>query len=181
MRSKLFLIAAVALAAGGCNRPPDVAAPDRTSSLLQPKESVESTALSTPPAPPERGPIPPDANAAAPGTDASLAFANNGAEAAKALPSNDNSPGGQHLAVAAEEAAAQAPDTAAADEAKHKAYEEYAGGRTPRDTLASAPVSTLTTREESREIPAAAQPDDRSNTSRDEPSTNSSPPSAPSS
>ena len=51
----------------------------------------------------------------------------------------DNSPDGQHTAVVAQEAAAKAPDTAAADAAKRKAYEEVAAGGTSHDTLASVP------------------------------------------
>ena len=85
MDSKLIVIA-VALVAGGCNRPVELTTPDQTTSLQEPKESVQSTLLA-PPAPAERGPIPPDANAAAPGTNASLAFTNSAAEAAK-LPEN---------------------------------------------------------------------------------------------
>ena len=171
MNSKLIVIA-VALVAGGCNRPAELTTPDQTTSLLQPKESVQPSLLA-PPAPAERGPIPPDANAAAPGTNASLAFtdsANNAAEAAKLQPSNDNSPEAQRIAVAEEEAAARAPDTAAADAAKLRAHEEYAGGRTPADALASAPVNTLPpVREETREMPSASE--DRPTTSPAEPST----------
>jgi len=168
MDSKLIVIA-VALVAGGCNRPAELTTPDQTTSLQEPKESVQSTLLA-PPAPAERGPIPPDANAAAPGTNASLAFTNSAAEAAKLPLSNDNSPEAQRIAVAEEEAAARAPDTAAADAAKLRAHEEYAGGRTPADALASAPVNTLPpVREETREMPSASE--GRPTTAPAEPST----------
>ena len=75
-----------------------------------------------PPAPPERGPISPNANAAAPGTNASEAFAN---EHLEPLPSQPlkNGPD-QGLFVEAQEAAAQAPDTASADAAKREVMQE---------------------------------------------------------
>jgi RND superfamily putative drug exporter len=84
--------------------------------------AAEIDAVTVPPAPAERGPIPPNANAADPATNASLAFASG----ISSPPTPDNSPDGEHAAVMAEEAAARAPDTAAADEAKRKIYAEYA-------------------------------------------------------
>jgi hypothetical protein len=77
-----------------------------------------------PPAPPERGPIPPNANAAAPGTNASEEFAN---EQLDPLPKQPvkNGPD-QHLYVEAQEAAAKAPDTASADAAKREVLKEGA-------------------------------------------------------
>jgi hypothetical protein len=75
-----------------------------------------------PPAPPERGPIPANANAAAPGTDASEAFAN---ERLDPLPKQPLKSGpDQHLYVEAQEAAAKAPDTVSADAAKREALKE---------------------------------------------------------
>jgi hypothetical protein len=71
-----------------------------------------------PPAPPERGPIPPNANADAPGTNASEAFAH---EHLDPLPKQPVKGGpDQHLYVEAQEAAAKAPDTASADAAKRE-------------------------------------------------------------
>jgi|SRR6516165_1339921 hypothetical protein len=75
-----------------------------------------------PPAPPEHGPIPPDANAAAPGTSASEAFANEHLEPLPKQPLKDGP--GQQLYVEAQEAAAKAPDTAAADAAKREVLKE---------------------------------------------------------
>jgi len=75
-----------------------------------------------PPAPPERGPIPPNANAAAPGTNASEAFANEHLEPLQTQPLK-NGPD-QHLYVEAQEAAAKAPDTASADAAKREVLKE---------------------------------------------------------
>lgn len=69
-----------------------------------------------PPAPPERGPIPANANAAAPGTNASEAFAKEHVEDAPKQPSKGGPD--QHLYVEAQEAAVKAPDTASADAAK---------------------------------------------------------------
>ena len=75
-----------------------------------------------PPAPPERGPIPPHPNAAAPGTDASEAFAN---ERLEPLPKQGPKNGpDEHLSVQAQDAAAKAPDTASADAAKRKVLKE---------------------------------------------------------
>jgi hypothetical protein len=74
------------------------------------------------PAPPERGPIPPNANAAAPGTNASEAFANEHLEPLPKQPLK-NGPD-QHLYVEAQEAAAKAPDTASADAAKREVLNE---------------------------------------------------------
>jgi len=75
-----------------------------------------------PPAPPERGPIPPNANAAAPGTNASEAFANEHREPLPKQPSK-NGPN-EYLSVEAQEAAAKAPDTASADAAKREVLKQ---------------------------------------------------------
>ena len=122
MRSKLIAVTALALALGGCHRP-DVDHPksDYTSSLLSRMSPAQIDAATVPPASAERGPVPPNANAADPATDASLAFSN---AANTSAPTPDTSPDGQHAAVMAEEAAARSPDTATADEAKRKIYEE---------------------------------------------------------
>lgn len=125
MRSKLIVMTAVALAIGGCHRPDaDHPKTDYTTSLLSRMSPGEIEAATVPPAPAARGPIPPNANAADPATNASLAFSNG--SNAKTAPTPDSSPDGEHAAVMAEEAAAQAPDTATADEAKRKIYAEYA-------------------------------------------------------
>src|SRR5215831_10195339 len=75
-----------------------------------------------PPAPPERGPISPNANAAAPGTNASEAFANEHLEPLPRQPLKDGPD--QHLYVEAQEAAVKAPDTASADAAKREVLKE---------------------------------------------------------
>src|SRR5947208_11001661 len=125
MRSKLIVMTAMALALGACHRP-DVDHPktDYTTSLLSRMTPGQIDAVTVPPAPAERGPIPPNANTADPATDASAAFAK--ASNSKPAPTPDSSPDGEHAAVQAEEAAARAPDTATADDAKRKIYEEYA-------------------------------------------------------
>jgi hypothetical protein len=165
MRAKLTVIAAMVLVVGGCNRPDGgQATSDSTAS---------ATSSVTPLAAPERGPIPPDANTAAPGTDASLAFAASSSEKPLKLPpSEGGTPEDQHAAVAAQEAAAQAPDTAAADAAKRKVYEEYAeSGTVSRETVASAPPGPAAMRSESEEMPMPGQANDHSNTALDKPST----------
>jgi hypothetical protein len=80
------------------------------------------TGDAVPPAPPERGPIPPNANAAAPGTNASEAFAKKHLEPLPKQPLKDGPD--QHLYVKAQEAAAKAPDTASADAAKREVLKE---------------------------------------------------------
>ena len=117
MRSTLVVIGAVVVVLSGCDHR------DADYSISDPTTSTGS--LITSPAAPERGPIPPDANAAAPGTNASLAFAENSGE--RSL-SKDDPPADQKVANAAQDVAAKAPDTAAADAAKLKVYEEYAQG-----------------------------------------------------
>ena len=128
MRSKFIVMTVLALALGGCNRPDsDQPQLDYTSSLLSRMSAADIDRVTTPPAPPERGPIPPDANAADPATNASLAFADSSTKKSMVPPpGSDNSPEGQHLQVLAEDAAAKAPDTAAADEAIRRVYEEHA-------------------------------------------------------
>lgn len=156
MREKLTVLAAVVVLLGGCDGPDaDHAMSDRTTS------TGAVTSFITPPAAPERGPIPPDANTAAPGTDASLAFAaSSGEKPVKVPPSEGGAPEDQHVAVAAQEAAAKAPDTAAADAAKRKVYEEYAeGGIAGGEAEASA------------SMPMPGQANDHSNTALDQPST----------
>jgi hypothetical protein len=118
----------LALALGGCNRPntdADHPNADYTTSLLSRMSAIDIERVTTPAAPPERGPIPPDANAADPATNASLAFANSSGEMSPVpAPGSDNTPEGEHLAALADDAAARAPDTAAGDEAKRKVYED---------------------------------------------------------
>src|SRR5262245_31067829 len=99
-------LVATALAICGCNRS-DV---DRTTSVpSRVGKSAETTApvvtLSAAPAPAQRGPIPQSANAAAPGTDASQAFANNPPPSSKLPPSKGGPPEEQQTNVAAQEAA----------------------------------------------------------------------------
>ena len=90
-------------------------------SSVNPEFNVDAS-YALPPAPPERGPIPPNANAAAPGTNASEAFANEHLEPLPTQPLK-NGPD-QHLYVEAQEAAAKAPDTASADAAKREVLKE---------------------------------------------------------
>jgi hypothetical protein len=94
-------------------------------SSVNPAFEADSSDLvppAVPPAHPERGPIPPNANAAAPGTNASEAFANEHLDPlAKQSPKNGPD---QHIYVEAQEAAAKAPDTASADAAKREVLKE---------------------------------------------------------
>jgi len=99
----------------------------RTSSVTPSFQANASDAL--PPAPPERGPIPPNANAAAPGTNASEAFAKEQPEPAPKQAPKDGAD--QHLYVEAQDAAAKAPDTASADAAKREVLKEGSSKSTP--------------------------------------------------
>jgi hypothetical protein len=112
----LIALAAVALMLNACGQRDT----DHTSGVNPAFKASASDAL--PPAPPERGPIPPNANAAAPGTNASEAFANEQLEPAPKQPPKDGAD--QHLYVEAQDAAAKAPDTASADAAKREVLKE---------------------------------------------------------
>ena len=136
--SMSIAIAVAALALAACNAPDK----NRTTSLLSDANTpvdVQSPpdTPSAPPAPPERGPMPPNANAAAPGTNASMAFANENVAKATLPPSKGGSAELQHETVAAQQAAAEAPDTAAADAAKRKVREEASSGAPARNLSAS--------------------------------------------
>ena len=174
--SLAFTLVASGLALAACN-PPD---PNRTTKA--PPAVDHPTAVmqplvtpSAPAAPTAMGPIPPSANHAAPGTNAELAFAQEEnitpAPPAKAKPI---APVTQEVAVNAQEAAAKAPDTAAADAAKDEVKadgakadtkadetEDATGKRMPgtaQDTPANSPRhGTLTDAEESTQMPKAGQ------------------------
>ena len=158
-----LLLTGVALALAACNS----ADQNRTTSVPpgvhNPTPLVEpNLGLSAPPAPPQRTPVPANANADAPGTNATIAF---NAPDEQYMPPGQASKGGapqsQAQAVDAQLAAAQAPNTAAADDAKEKAMTGDDGLRTPgtaRDTAANAPrTGTLTKAEESTQMPKAGQ------------------------
>lgn len=116
----VLAVAGVSLALAACNRPDA----NRTTSI--PAGVHDATAVtapivtpSAPPAPAERGPIPANANAEAPGTNASVAFADSAQGAgAKLPPSKGGTLEEQAAHVKAQADAAKAADTAAADAAK---------------------------------------------------------------
>jgi len=121
----LIAIAALPLVVAGCNRH-DI---DRTTSLpANYDRSAEVTppivTASAPPAPAMRTPVAPNANDAAPGTDAEAAFRAIPPSTVKLPPSKGGPPKAQHAHVAAQEAAAKAPDTATADAAKKQALQQ---------------------------------------------------------
>jgi len=160
--SNAFILAGITIALAACNsadqnrttsNPPGVAGPTSLNVPLGP---------SAPAAPPLRGPVQANANAAAPGTNATIAFNDpNEQFMPKGQPSKGGAPASQAQAVQAQEAAAQAPDTAAADAAKEKAMSGDSGLRTPGTTRESAANSprhgTLTAAEESTQMPKAGQ------------------------
>jgi hypothetical protein len=165
-----FSIAAVALSVSlaltACNNA-DV---NRTTSIPRGADSTalvknEPTGLSAAPAPAERGPFVPDTGA--PGAQSPAVFAADN----KPLPNSSD----DKLQVRAQEAAARAPDTASADEAKRAVLSEGAKSTTPanatpanataRDTPANAPrTGTLTPEEESNQMPKAGQVNNHSST-----------------
>jgi hypothetical protein len=168
----LVTLAAVTLALTACNRtdtnrttsvPPAV----NTTSVMQPLVTP-----SAPPASADRGPVAASANAAAPGTNAALAFANE--QGAKTAPAKATAgPQQEAVAVNAQEAAAKAPDTAAADAAKDDAKQgATAGLRTPgtgTETSANEPRhGDLTKAEESNQMPKAGQANNYSSTALEE-------------
>ena len=168
-------IATLALGVVACDRArtdTSASADPSTSVVSQLDQSVGARPVIVPPAPPERGPIPPNANAAAPGTDASLAFAGKTLEDLALPPEKGGLPGEQHVTVAAQDAAAKVPDTTSADAAKREVREnatsdeERSSGSADmsRDISASAPHAELTPGEEANSMPKAGQANDHSST-----------------
>ena len=152
-----------------CNRPDT----DRTTSIPRGVDAATTlqdptAGLNAPPAPPERGPIPPNANAAAPGTDATVAFAKEPDLKDPAPPKDTGaSVDEEQLADKALDAAVKAPDTASADAAKKAVMAESTSGASEmaRDTEANRPrSSTLTKDEEVNQLPKAGQVNNHSST-----------------
>ncbi|HUP90471.1 MAG TPA: hypothetical protein VM100_14025, partial [Longimicrobiales bacterium] len=145
----------VLIALSGCDRTDN----NRTTSIPRGVDAGSivqqtPTGLSAPPAQPDRGAIPPNANAVAPGTNAEQALANQ--------PASGTSGQSEVAVSAAQEAAARAPDTASADAAKKDASNVLAstrdGSPTARDTAANNPRhGTLTKDQEVNESPKAGQ------------------------
>jgi hypothetical protein len=152
-----------------CNRPDN----DRTTSIprgIDPASTLQdpTAGRSAPAAPLERGPIPPNANAAAPGTDATAAFAKE-PELKDPTPSKDTGASAeeQQLSSRALDAAVKEPDTASADAAKKAVTASNASGATTsaRDTDANRPrSSTMTKDEEVNQLPKAGQANNHSST-----------------
>ena len=145
-QSITLTLVGMAFALGACN-PADK---DRTTSVprgVDPVATVQAppTGLSAPPAQPDYSPPSPNATAAAPGTNASQALAENPTLKDPAAPKMaGDSAEAQRLAVEAQTAAVRAPDTASGDAAK-KEIMERAGkstpgsGETAKDTEANQP------------------------------------------
>lgn len=161
--STALVLAGVTLALAACNRP------DQNRTTSAPPGVKAPTAItapivtpSAPPAPAERGPIPPNANAAAPGTNAMLAFADAAQKAdVKLPPSKGGSPDQQAATVQGQEAAAKAPDTAAGDAAKAQAghvESRQQPAEKGRETATNDPRhGALTKEEEQNQMPKAGQ------------------------
>jgi hypothetical protein len=154
-----LLLVATTVAIGACNAPDTNRATnappgvDKSGSVVEPLVS-----RSAPPAPAERGPVAPNANTMAPGTDASAALAQATDVQQAPLPSTKSSASPAATVVKAQEAAADAPDTASADAAKAAASKGSTASGTARDTAANAPrTGELTKAEESTQMPKAGQ------------------------
>src|SRR5689334_3200419 len=161
--STALVLGGVALALTACN------ASDRNRTTAVPPGVNNATAVtapittpSAPPAPALRRPVPPNANAAAPGTNAMVTFASETPGSAKPLPSKGGAPDAQATAVQAQEAAAQAPDTAAGDAAKQNIMQQGDARPQPeekgRETAVNEPRhGALTKEEETNQMPKAGQ------------------------
>ena len=122
MKPSTIVLALIGMTFGlsACNRPDT----DRTTSIprgIDPASTLQdpTAGRSAPAAPLERGPIPPNANAAAPGTDATTAFAKEPDLKDPAPPKETGaSAEEQQLSSRALDAAVKEPDTASADAAK---------------------------------------------------------------
>ncbi|HEY3555049.1 MAG TPA: hypothetical protein VGL67_08100 [Casimicrobiaceae bacterium] len=161
--SNVFMLASITIALAACN------SADQNRTTSNPPGVAKSVpslnvplGLSAPAAPAERGPVPANANAAAPGTNATLAFNDpNEQFMPKGQPSKGGAPESEAQAVKAQQAAAAAPDTAAADAAKDQTMSGDNGLRTSgtgQDTAANSPRhGTLTAAEASTQMPKAGQ------------------------
>ena len=152
----------LSLALSACNNA-DV---NRTTSVPRGADSTalvkgEPTGLSAPPAPAERGPFVPDSGA--PGAQSPAVFS----DSTRPVPSASSDPA---LQVRAQEAAARAPDTASADEAKRAVLAAgAANGASPASTARDSPDNsprsgTLTPEEETNQMPKAGQANNHSST-----------------
>jgi len=165
-RLTLMLVAAAA-ALGGCNAPDANRTTKAPPTVDKPTAVVEPlVSRSAPPAPAERGPVPANSNAAAPGTDASVAFAGSPATPPAPKANSVSSPTKSTGEVAAQRAADSAPDTASADAAKSAASQSASRtGGTAQDTAANSPRNgALTKEEESTQMPKAGQVNNHSST-----------------
>ena len=171
MKTSMIALALVGMtfALTACNRPDT----DRTTSIprgIAPASTLQDPTAGpgAPAAPPERGPIPPNANAAAPGTDATAAFAK---EPNLKDPTPPKETGAsveeQQLSARALDAAVKEPDTASADAAKKAVMASNTSGasESARDTEANRPrSSTVTKDEEVNQLPKAGQVNNHSST-----------------
>jgi len=167
-----LIVAASTAALAACN-PPDA---NRTTmappGVNQPTAVTQSlVSPSAPPAPAMRTPVAASGNTVAPGTDAKGAFANESdVQSGAPKKSHPVAQDTQAAAVAAQEAAAKAPDTAQADTAKEQI--EGDGLRTPgtgTETSANSPRhGALTKQEESTQMPKAGQANNHSSTALEE-------------
>jgi hypothetical protein len=166
-----LMLVATAAALGGCNAPDANRTTKAPPGIDKPTAVVEPlVSRSAPPAPAERGPIPPHSNTVAPGTDATVAFAGEPTARPASAPSPVSSPTTGPAQVSAQQTADAAPDTASADAAKAaaaKAAGDSAGmPGTARDTATNNPRNgTLTKDEESTQMPKAGQVNNHSSTS----------------
>jgi len=163
-----LLIVATSVAVGACNAPDSNRTTKAPPGVDKPTAVVEPlVSKSAPSAAADYRAPPPNANDAAPGTDASKSPTVTSVAPPPAPPSPTSTASTEASGAAAQAAAAQAPDTASADAAKAAATKAAsASSETARDTAANAPrTGTLTKEEESSQMPKAGQVNNHSSTS----------------
>jgi len=160
-----LVVVGATFAVAACNAPDR----DHTTSIPRTVSAASTTqdptaGYSAPPAPRDLSPPSANANKAAPGTDPEAAFADKpNYKDPLAQPPKDGAADDQHRAVKAQEAAAEAPDTASADEAKKAVMSE--GASDSNRAAGSAPrTGTLTKDEEVNKSPKEGQVNNHSST-----------------
>jgi hypothetical protein len=170
-RTTTLMLVAATVALGACNAPDANRTTKAPPGVNNPTAVVEPlTSRSAPPASPERGPVAQSGNTVAPGTNASVAFAQQQSAPTASTGAPPSATAAAATAVNAQEAAAKAADTASADAAKAQVKAEATGGEkrvagTAQDTSANSPRhGDLTAAEESTQMPKAGQANNHSST-----------------
>jgi len=164
-------LSCVTLALAACNNADN----DRTTSVprtVNPTVAVQNapTGMTAPAAPKDLSPPPPNANDAAPGTDAEAAMANQPKLKNSSEKITGSSAETQRVEVQAQDAAVRAPDTASADKAKQEVMDQAeksvsTPSGTAQDTEANNPRQGTTKDQENTQMPKAGQANNHSSPS----------------